>query len=66
MLTNIRRTLAYEGPRQGWKRIGQDEIAAFSQPVVILGDPGLGKSVLTKVLGELPGMNYVLAGVLSR
>lgn len=60
------RTLAYEDPRQGRTRIGHDDIAAFSQPVVILGDPGLGKSVLTEAFGEMSGMNYVLAGTLTR
>ena len=58
MLRKMWRTLAYEDPRQGRTRIGQDEIAAFSQPVVILGDPGLGKSVLTEAFGEMSGMNY--------
>ena len=66
MLRKMWRTLAYEDPRQGRTRIGQDEIAAFSQPVVILGDPGLGKSVLTEAFGEMSGMNYVLAGTLTR
>ena len=33
---------------------------------MILGDPGLGKSVLTRVLGEQPEMQYFRAGSFER
>ena len=46
--------------------IGQDEIRSFSEPVVILGDPGLGKSVLTRELGEQAEMQYFHAGTFER
>ncbi len=66
MLTRITRTLAYEDAQRERKVIGQDEIAAIIEPVVILGDPGLGKSVLTQTLGERPGMKYYRAGTFAR
>ena len=66
MPTNIKRLLAHEGCEQGSELIAQDEIASFAQPVVILGDPGLGKSMLTRALGEQPGMRYVRAGTFKR
>ena len=34
--------------------------------MVILGDPGLGKTVLTRWLGEQPGMKFVRAGTFVR
>ena len=66
MSTNIKRLLAYNDPEHGRELIAQDEIASFTQPVVILGDPGLGKSMLTRALGEEPGMRYVRAGTFKR
>lgn len=42
--------------------VSQDEIASFAQPVVILGAPGVGKSVLSEQLDKLPGMKSVRAG----
>ena len=38
MSTNIKRLLAYNDPEHGRELIAQDEIASFTQPVVILGD----------------------------
>ena len=46
--------------------IAESELASLSGPVVILGDPGLGKTVLTEAIGELPGMKYVRAGTFVR
>ncbi len=66
MSTNIKRTLAYEDRERGRKLIGQDEIRSFSEPVVILGDPGLGKSVLTCELGKQAGMQRLRAGKFER
>ena len=63
----IRRTLAYfEDHRQEWSTIGDDELPALRKPIVILGDPGLGKSVLTKTLGAIPGMKRFPAGTFMR
>ena len=66
MPVNINRKLIYETPEQGRTIIGQDEVSSFSAPVVILGDPGLGKTMLCEMLGEQPGMRYVRAGTFDR
>ena len=62
----IERTLAYADPSPGQAVIRQDEIASFPGPVVILGDPGLGKSRLTQELGNRPNMKYFRAGTFVR
>ena len=62
MSIRISRSLAYERTDGERRVVGQDEIASFYETVVILGDPGLGKSVLCRALGERPGMKYVGAG----
>ena len=46
--------------------VDEDAIPEFPQPVIILGDPGLGKSVLTDTLGALPNMRKVRAGTFIR
>ena len=62
----LRRTLAYQDGKGDRRIIGEDEIAAFSGPVVILGDPGMGKTILTKMLGAQPNMVYCPAGTFVR
>ena len=62
----ISRTLAYKDPKNVRQIISQDDIVSLSEPVVILGDPGLGKSELTKTLGTLPDMHYIRAGTFER
>ncbi len=62
----IERTLTYKDPTQGQEVIRQDEIASFLGPVLILGDPGLGKSWLTQELGWRPEMKYSRAGTFVR
>ena len=66
MSNPITRKLAREDCDRQPHVIDQDQIAAIPEPIVILGDPGLGKSVLTKTLGELPSMKYCLAGTFVR
>ena len=66
MPSPIARTLTYEDGEGRRKTVHQDEIADFRTPVVILGDPGMGKTVLTKALGDTPGMEYVKAGTFTR
>ena len=66
MSSKIKRALAYEDPERRRRLVDQDEIVSFSEPVVILGDPGLGKTVLTEALGERPGMVRVPAGKFAR
>ncbi len=63
---NIDRTLTWEGREGGARLIRQEEIPAFREPVVILGDPGLGKTELSKALRAHHDMNYVRAGTLIR
>ena len=62
----INRTLAYEDDRGRRRLVGQDAIAAIAAPIVILGDPGIGKTVLARTLGDQPGMNYCRAGTFER
>ena len=66
MTDRIERTLIRKDESGRWHEVRQEEIAAFARPVVILGDPGLGKTELTKALGELPRMNYIRAGTFER
>lgn len=58
--------LAREQQEGGQSVIRQDRVLSFRDPVVILGDPGLGKTVLTRWLGEQPGAKYVRAGTFAR
>ncbi|MDE0241045.1 MAG: hypothetical protein OXQ84_12770 [bacterium] len=66
MVARIERTLTHERQDGGQTVIRQDGILSFRDPVVILGDPGLGKTVLTQWLGEQPGMKFVRAGAFVR
>ena len=66
MTVRIERTLVHEDSNGCRREIHQDAIPSFHDPVVILGDPGLGKTELTKMLGERPGMRYVHAGTFQR
>ncbi|MXY40631.1 MAG: hypothetical protein F4Y62_12635 [Rhodospirillaceae bacterium] len=62
----IDRILTCEDGQGGTKRIRQDEVAAIQQPLVILGDPGLGKTELAEALGLQPGLVWVRAGKFMR
>ena len=66
MATRIDRTLVLRDRRGARRQIRQYEILRFNQPVVILGDPGMGKSVLARTLGECPGMTCISAGTFVR
>ena len=66
MASAIKRTLVYEDAQKERKVIGEDGIVAIAEPIVILGDPGMGKSILTQMLGEQLGMKYYRAGTFSR
>ena len=66
MSARIERTLTHEQQDGGQSVIRQDGILSFSEPVVILGDPGLGKTEIAQWLGERPGMKYVRAGTFVR
>lgn len=58
----IPRRLAYEDGQDGVAILDDHEIAAIPDPVVILGDPGLGKTVLTQTLGSQPTLTRCGAG----
>ncbi|MCY3830219.1 MAG: hypothetical protein OXF89_13885 [Rhodospirillaceae bacterium] len=62
----IDRILTCEDGQGGTRRIRQDEVAAIQQPLVILGDPGLGKTELAEALGLQPGLVWVRAGKFMR
>ena len=66
MSNPIERRLAYEDDRRHRRVIGQEDVAAIVEPVVILGDPGLGKSFLAQSLGVQPSMKYCRAGTFDR
>ncbi|MCY4555688.1 MAG: hypothetical protein OXF79_04775, partial [Chloroflexi bacterium] len=66
MAARIERTLTHDRQDGRQTVIRQDGILSFRDPVVILGDPGLGKTVLTRWLGQQPGMKYVRAGTFVR
>src|SRR3569833_2028921 len=63
----IDRRLARFDPRaQEPDIIAQSDIPSLDEPIVILGDPGMGKSILTQALGRLDGYVYVRAASLVR
>ena len=62
----ISRRLSYQDEQQQRLFIDQDDITGIAAPVVILGDPGMGKTILTEWLGTLPGMTYCVAGKFKR
>ena len=62
----IDRELFYEDRDGKWKVIGHDRIDTFSDPLVILGDPGVGKTALMRHLCEEQDMTYVHAAALVR
>lgn len=67
MKSAINRRLAkYDATTSEWHFIDQHDIQGLTEPVVILGDPGLGKSVLAEVLGQQPAHTYVRAGTFVR
>ena len=66
MPNSINRTLAYEDDSGQRRFVGQEDVTTIAAPIVILGDPGMGKTVLARTLGNQPGMNYCRAGRFER
>ncbi len=63
----IERRLRWTNPEtRETETIEESAIAAIAKPIVILGDPGLGKSVLTDKLGRQGANRYVRAGSFVR
>lgn len=44
----------------------QEIVSRFSEPVVILGDPGIGKTWLMEELGKADGLQFIRATSLLR
>lgn len=61
----VERTLWYEH-KDGRKELKETELSSFNEPLIILGEAGMGKSVLLARLGELSGFKYCTAGQLIR
>jgi len=66
MPTGISRRLSYLNQEGDKDFIDQDDILSIGVPIVVLGDPGSGKSVLTQALGEQPDALYYRAGSFLR
>lgn len=66
MSMGISRRLSFRNAAGEREVIDQDALAAITQPIVVLGDPGSGKSVLTRALGEQDGSVYFRAGTFVR
>ena len=62
----IDRDLFYEDSDGEWKVIGQAGVDTLGNPLVILGDPGVGKTTLMRHLCEGQNMTYVHAAALVR
>src|SRR5688572_5569524 len=65
--TIISRRLRTVDPKTLETRILHEvELADLADPIVFLGDPGLGKTMLTKALGQQGPNRYVRAGTFVR
>jgi MoxR-like ATPase len=51
--------------KDGQHLIQQDELLARSGPVVVLGEPGMGKTELLKALGQADGNVFCRAAQLT-
>jgi hypothetical protein len=61
MPLHILRVLTYLDASGEEKRLQEADLAILTGPVVILGDPGMGKTTLLETLGDVAGFRYVTA-----
>jgi hypothetical protein len=54
----IRRTLTYINERSELQQISDLDLTAFVEPMVILGEPGMGKTYLLRQLSQRPGWTF--------
>lgn len=66
MTAYIPRTLSYFDLEGKECKVAEAELATRDGPVVILGDPGMGKTELLKTLGHLKGFRYLTARKFTR
>ena len=52
----VERTLTSRNQKGEQERIRDLEIASIPEPVIVLGEPGIGKTELLKQIGKLPNM----------
>lgn len=65
--TWVPRRLRYADPRRDAPQIiEQAAVTSLPAPLIVLGDPGMGKSVLMRQLGVAPGNRFVRAGTFTR
>lgn len=62
----VARTLVLSRGNDDERIIVEDEVGAISAPIVILGDPGLGKTELTKELERRFGFRRITGGAFYR
>lgn len=65
-LAYIPRTLVVDKLHPDERTIGEDEISTIQNPIIILGEPGIGKSDLSKSIAETLGAVRVSAGTFAR
>lgn len=62
----IVRRLAYHDQTSQIQVVDQFELLALPLPMIILGDPGIGKTTLLETIGEKDGYRYIRAGTFVR
>lgn len=61
-----RRLKRHEPPEGEVALIDEAEALGLPAPIVVVGDPGAGKSVLMETFGQMPGAIYLRAGAFVR
>ncbi len=66
MSDHISRRLSHDDARGAKSIVGEDALLAGRAPIVLLGEPGMGKTELMLKLNEHPGYQYITARSLVR